>query len=219
MKYPITIIYDNRVNSKIRMVEMIKALLVFVYGVIMWTWHTLIYYSIVVFRWLVFGGDKREFYVEGVSEAPTKTNSEDKVKLVAGIIILIAIAVLLITSIFGCLSASSQTGASSEMSSKLKQESSQSMISNDTVCLEIIPTTVTMPDKTVITIGGGRASTGSMQKDQTNQLSNIENKLDNQQKTSASSSFNMTILIIGMIGIGVILLLIEIGRKLKIVSF
>lgn len=96
----------------------------------------------------------------------------------------------------GCISASASTGIEAQAKQEAEQGSSQETTSTDRVKLEIETTTITTPDGSVITVGGGSAETGSKTTQQSDQLNKIEQSLEMQGKASSSSSFNITMLVI-----------------------
>lgn len=128
---------------------------------------------------------------------------------------------LIISSLIGynCISASSQTGASTETSLKAKQESSQSTISNDRVKLEIPATTITQPDGTIITVGGGKAETNSQTDLQSEQLSKLSAKADATAEATAKSSANITWLMFGLGFLVLLYMIFSVGSKTVLKSF
>jgi len=133
---------------------------------------------------------------------------ERTVKLiVVGIIILATILFvgMVIFGLSGCMSATSTTSNRGEAEQSVKQGQgiSQGNASSDTTLLEIQPTiiTQTLSDKSVLVmeVGGGKATTGSVQSQQSDaeQLQKINQKLTMQEESTASSSFNIMLIIIG----------------------
>ena len=127
----------------------------------------------------------------------------------------------------GCVSASSQTGASTESAAKVtqteQQKSNQANQSNDNVVLTVPPTIIDIKDSNGITtthivIGGARAETKS-QNSQTADIQAIQKAVSEATSKSASESYSnakasiMPLVILA--GIALLLLVIfSVGSRL-----
>jgi hypothetical protein len=129
---------------------------------------------------------------------------------------------ILLTALFvsfgmNCITMSTSTGGSIEGKAESKSSVSQRDTSNNSVTLEVPPTTITLTDKSVISTGGGKASTGSIETSVDTANSKALSEIQAKVEANSSNSANIWIFaLIGAVICGLLLLIKLVERKLWI---
>lgn len=115
--------------------------------------------------------------------------------------IIVMVLILCLTVTAGCLTASSMTGSGAETTIKGDQKSSQETKSKDTTELFIERSVITVTDSsgkiiTVISTGGGHASTGSQTIQEANNNNNIEVTAKAASEAASKATANITPLLL-----------------------